>query len=115
MASLQQRLHLRRPLAALVAGALVWLLARAVSASVANAQLSGSPSLLVQVDAFTANFLVPLVSLLTAFLVGWWLKPAVLRPQFPRESNVSFSLWRGLLRYIAPPAILVLMLVGHIL
>jgi len=115
VASLQQRLHLRRPLAALVAGALVWLLARAVSASVANAQLSGSPSLLVQVDAFTANFLVPLVSLLTAFLVGWWLKPAVLRPQFPRESNVSFSLWRGLLRYIAPPAILVLMLVGHIL
>jgi NSS family neurotransmitter:Na+ symporter len=113
VATLQQWLHLRRPVAALVAGTLVWLLARAVSASVAAAQLSGSPSLLVQLDAFIANLLLPLVSLLTALLVGWWLRPAVLRPQFSRESDASFSLWRGLLRYIAPPAILLLMWVGH--
>lgn len=115
VATLQQHLRLRRPIAALVAGAGVWLLARVVSMSVAAAQLAGSPSLLTQLDAFTANLLLPLVGLLTALLVGWWLHPVVLRPQFSRELNASFSLWRALLRYIAPPALLVLLLVGHIL
>ncbi|PLW70475.1 sodium-dependent transporter [Pseudohalioglobus lutimaris] len=115
VATLQHQLRLRRPIAALVAGAVVWLLARTVSASVAEAQLSGSVSLLTQLDAFIANLLLPLVALLTALLVGWILRPAVLRPQFSRELNASFSLWRALLRYIAPPALLVLMLVGHIL
>jgi NSS family neurotransmitter:Na+ symporter len=115
VATLQQQLRLRRPIAALVAGAGVWLLARWVSASVAEAQLSGTASLLTRLDAFTANLLLPLVGLLTALLVGWWLRPVVLRPQFSRELNASFSLWRALLRYIAPPALLVLMLVGHIL
>ncbi len=115
VATLQHQLRLRRPIAALVAGAVVWLLARTVSASVAEAQLSGSVSMLTQLDAFIANLLLPLVALLTALLVGWILRPSVLRPQFSRELNASFSLWRALLRYIAPPALLVLMLVGHIL
>ena len=115
VATLQQRARLRRPVAALVAGVVVWLLARAVSVSVANSSLDGGGNLLLQLDTLTAGLLLPTVCLLTALLVGWWLRPEVLRPQFAREGNVSFSLWRALLRYIAPPAILVLMLVGHIL
>lgn len=115
VATLQQRARLRRPVAALVAGVVVWLLARAVSVSVANSSLDGGGNLLLQLDTLTAGLLLPLVCLLTALLVGWSLRPEVLRPQFAREGNVSFSLWRALLRYIAPPAILVLMLVGHIL
>jgi len=56
--------------------------------------------------------LLPLVCLGTALLVGWRLNKSVLRPQLARESDLSFSLWRGLLRYIAPPAIVLVMLAG---
>ena len=44
-----------------------------------------------------------------AVLVGWFLHPEILRLELPRESDLFFSLWRGLLRYIAPPAIAILM------
>jgi NSS family neurotransmitter:Na+ symporter len=61
-------------------------------------------------DAVTANLLLPLVSLLIALFVGWRLRPEILRQELARESDLFFSLWRFLLRYIAPPAIVLLML-----
>ncbi len=54
--------------------------------------------------------LLPLVALLIAVLVGWRLRPEILRLELARESDLFFSLWRFLLRYIAPPAIVLLML-----
>ena len=70
-------------------------------------------SFLIAVFIFlTANILLPLVCLLTAVLVGWRLNKAVLRPQLARESNLSFSLWHALLRYIAPVAIALIVLAG---
>jgi len=65
-----------------------------------------------KLDFLTANILLPLVCLLTAILVGWRLNKAVLRPQLARESNLSFSLWHALLRYIAPVAIALIVLAG---
>jgi len=47
--------------------------------------------------------------------VGWGLRTSVLRPQMARESAASFSLWQGILRYIAPPAIVLVLLAGLIL
>jgi NSS family neurotransmitter:Na+ symporter len=70
----------------------------------------GNSNLLTFLDAFTADFLLPLVSLLTAVLVGWRLRPEILRVELRRESDVFFSLWRLLLRYIVPPAIVLIML-----
>jgi SNF family Na+-dependent transporter len=41
-------------------------------------------------------------------LVGWRLRPEILRLELDRERDVFFSLWQRLLRYIAPPAIAVI-------
>jgi NSS family neurotransmitter:Na+ symporter len=54
--------------------------------------------------------LLPLVALLISLLVGWRLPPEMVRLVLARESELFFSLWRFLLRYIAPPAIVLLML-----
>ncbi|MEP5569811.1 MAG: sodium-dependent transporter [Halioglobus sp.] len=109
---LQQQLRLRRVTAVLVVGAFVWLVAWMVSASLGGAAWWGMQNLMHELDFLTANILLPLVCFLTAVLVGWRLNKSVLRPQMSRESNVSFFLWRGLLRYIAPPAIALIVLAG---
>jgi NSS family neurotransmitter:Na+ symporter len=46
--------------------------------------------------------------LLIAVLAGWRLRPEILRLELVRESALFFSLWRFLLRYIAPLAIALL-------
>jgi NSS family neurotransmitter:Na+ symporter len=56
-------------------------------------------------DAITADILLPLVSLLLALFVGWRMRREILRVELRRESGLFFSLWLFLLRYIAPPAI----------
>ena len=113
VAMLMQQLRLSRFTATLVTGALVWYLALAVVVSLspdANMPWVGERNLLRELDFLTAGVLLPLVALLMAVLVGWRLHPAILRLELARESDLFFSLWRGLLRYIAPPAIAILML-----
>ena len=61
-------------------------------------------------DRFTAELLLPIVALLTAVLVGWRLRPEILRLELYREMDLFFSLWQRLLRYIAPPAIAVIII-----
>jgi NSS family neurotransmitter:Na+ symporter len=73
-------------------------------------QWFGYSSLFGFLDALTVGLLLPLVGLLTAVLVGWRLRPEILRLELDRESRLFFSLWRFLLRYIVPPAIAALML-----
>jgi NSS family neurotransmitter:Na+ symporter len=58
-------------------------------------------------DAITAGLLLPLVSLLTAVFVGWYMRPEILRMELFRESDLFFALWRFLLRYFVPLAIIV--------
>jgi NSS family neurotransmitter:Na+ symporter len=112
VAMLMQQLRLARFTAALVVGAVVWYLALAVVLSLgpgeAPSWLQGR-NLLRELDFMTAGVLLPSVALLVAVLVGWRVHPAILRLELSRESDLFFSLWRGLLRYIAPPAIAVLM------
>ncbi|MCB1690643.1 MAG: sodium-dependent transporter [Halioglobus sp.] len=99
--------------AALIVGAIVWLLSLAVVSSFQSGpgvQWFGNRNLLGVLDAVTARVLLPLVALLTALLVGWRLRPEILRLELARESALFFSLWRFLLRYIAPLAIALLIL-----
>lgn len=56
-------------------------------------------------DAITADLLLPLVSLLTAVFVGWFMRPEILRMEMYREPDLFFALWRFLLRYFVPLAI----------
>ena len=105
---LMQRLRLRRVSAAIAVGVLVWLLALVVTLSLAPGDeytRLANGSLFRIVDRLSADVLLPLVALLTAVLVGWRLRPEILRLELYREMDLFFSLWRRLLRYIAPPAI----------
>ena len=111
--TLKQWARLERLTATLLVGAVVWLLGVAVVVSFASGEglpWLGNLNLFEFFDAITTDVLLPLVSLLTALFVGWRLRPEILRLELYRESGVFFSLWRFLLRYIAPPAIVLLML-----
>ena len=106
--ALMQRLRLRRVSAAVAVGVLVWLLALVVTLSFAPGDeytRLANGNLFRFMDKFTAELLLPIVALLTAVLVGWRLRPEILRLELYREMDLFFSLWQRLLRYIAPPAI----------
>jgi NSS family neurotransmitter:Na+ symporter len=112
VATLIQQTRLGRFTATLVVGTAVWLLALVVVLSFGEEKQLlwfGKRNLLGVLDYLTAGVLLPLVALLISILVGWRLRPDILRLQLSRESDLFFSLWRFLLRYIAPPAITLLM------
>ena len=112
--ALMQRLRIRRFTAVLLVAVVVWLLTLLVALSFTPQAFFGSLSggLFGLLDAVTVRVLLPLVALLTALLVGWRLRPQILRLELYRESNLFFSLWRLLLRYIAIPAIVLIMVVA---
>ncbi len=72
----------------------------------------GGGNLLGLFDILTAGVLLPVVAFLLALLVGWRVSPELLRDGLARESDRFFSLWYFLLRYIAPPAIALLLLMS---
>jgi NSS family neurotransmitter:Na+ symporter len=113
VAALTRSWRLERFTAALLVGVVVWLLSVAVVMSFqsgAEPQWIGQQSLFGFLDALTAKVLLPLVALLIAVLAGWQLRPEILRLGLDRESRLFFSLWRFVLRYIAPPAIALIIL-----
>jgi NSS family neurotransmitter:Na+ symporter len=111
--AVMQWFKVRRTVALASVALVVWSLGAAVALSLVARQgllAPGGQSLFAALDAFTANVLLPLVCLLTALFVGWRLRPEILRLELSRESDTFFSLWYFLLRYIAPPAVLLVML-----
>jgi len=112
-----QRLGIGRPYAVVVVLGVVWVLGLTVIRSLATGEglaWYGNRNLLEFLDWLTAGLLVPLVSLFTALYAGWHLRPEILQTLFGREAALSFTLWRTLVRYIAPAAI-VLILAGGLL
>ncbi|HEY6131392.1 MAG TPA: sodium-dependent transporter [Halioglobus sp.] len=113
VALLIQQARLKRFTAALLVGAVVWLVGLAVALSLAPGtgfQWMGNANLLNILDVLTSGVLLPLAALLIAFFVGWRLRPEILRLELARESDLFFSLWHFLLRYIAPSALVLLLL-----
>lgn len=108
--AVKQRFRLRRVTAVAIVGALAWLLAYAAAFTLDNSSGEGGVDLFRQLDRLAGGLLLPLVALGTVILVGWRLRRPLLRAYLYRESNLFFSLWYFLLRYIAPPAILLVML-----
>lgn len=106
--ALMQRLRVRRLTAVLIVTAVVWLGGVVLAISFApdgyaGPLADGGPFLWL--DWVTSGLLLPVVALFTAVLVGWRMRPEILRLELYRESKLFFSLWRLLLRYIAIPAI----------
>lgn len=105
VAMLIQQTGLQRFTAALLVGAVVWLLAWVVVTSLepgSELHWFGNRNLLGVIDFVTTGVLLPVVGLLITILVGWRLRPEILRQVLWRESDALFSMWRFLLRYLAP-------------
>ena len=106
---LMQRLRIRRLTAALSLGVSLWIVGLLVALSFGPGEFYpalANGNLFRALDRVTADLLLPLVALFTAVLVGWRMRPEILRRELYRELDLFFSLWRRLLRYIAPPVIL---------
>lgn len=113
VAYVEQRMRLRRTLAALVCAGTISILSLGCALSFniwQDMHWYGDYTLFEALDRLTVLFLLPLVALFTALLVGFGFRREVLLVELYRESRHFFLLWRVCLRYIAPPAILVIML-----
>nr|WP_277602400.1 sodium-dependent transporter [Parahaliea mediterranea] len=108
VSSLVQWLGLRRFTAVLLAGAGCWLLALLAVESLGTTS-PGAANLLVRLDHWAAGVLLPLAALLGCVFVGWRMRSPLLRARLYRESDGFFSLWYALIRYIAPPAIVLVL------
>ena len=112
MSYLSERMYLRRPLAALVLGLGTWLLALCCALSFNQWQdvhFVADLTLFELLDVLTVGIMLPVVALLTALLVGYAMHREILRVELYREGNYFFICWRICLRYIAPPAILIIL------
>ncbi|MEM8659299.1 MAG: sodium-dependent transporter [Pseudomonadota bacterium] len=110
---LMQRFRIGRVASAVLVGTVVWLLSILVSLSLMPGAVEdylANGRLFRLVDTLTANLLLPLMALLTAIFVGWRIRPEILRRELERERAVFFWLWQIVLRYVAPPAIVIMML-----
>jgi NSS family neurotransmitter:Na+ symporter len=108
-----QRMRMRRPVAALVVAVCVWMLALALSFNQwQDIYWYKDMTLFSLLDFVSADILLPLVCLLTAMFVGYGMKREVLRIEMYRENATFFFLWRACLRYIAPPVIVLIMLIA---
>lgn len=113
VAWLVERFKFRRIIATVVVGLLVWLLGFAALLSFSHwsdIRWLGM-TIFSWLDFVSASVLLPLGGLLIAIFVGWRMREEAVRDEFYRDSGFIFVLWYWLLRYIAAPAVLVILLV----
>lgn len=103
-----------RPRAALALIAVVWLvgLLSIGSFSVWPDWRPGGKSLFAWIDWLSADVLLPVSALAMAILVGWRMRRETIRDELHTERPRLFWCWRFALRYIAPPAIMVILIAG---
>lgn len=63
-------------------------------------------------DFLTSRVMLPLTGLFIAIFVGWVLAPAVSRQALSGEGSRIWPLWFGILRYLCPPAIALVLVMG---
>ncbi len=109
---LQRHLRLTRPAAVTAVVLAVWGGGWVVAASMSEYGWNGRHNLLGHIDYIAAGIMLPLMALVLALLVGWVIKPGVVRPGLNREPRLHFSLWRWVLRYISAPALALVLVAG---
>jgi neurotransmitter:Na+ symporter, NSS family len=100
-----------RVFAASVVAFAAWLLgiAALLSLNVWSGHTLFGKGVLDLLDYLTANILLPLGGMLIALFVGWRMRAASLRDEL-RLDGWPFALWHGLVRYVAPIAVLLVFL-----
>jgi NSS family neurotransmitter:Na+ symporter len=113
-----EKTHWSRPRATAVVAGLTWLIGvpsllsfNTLSDFHPLAMFAGSANKTVfdLVDYTIANVLIPINALLIALFVGWRLNAAVTIDELGWGSGMRYRLWRLLLAYVAPAAILLIL------
>jgi NSS family neurotransmitter:Na+ symporter len=65
-------------------------------------------------DFVTASVLLPINALLIALFSGWVIAGSALQRELAMKHDVFFTVWQVLMRYIAPVAVLVILISGFI-
>ena len=113
---LSERFNWWRPLAVAFVAALVWGLGlvSVLSFNLWSEISWRGMSLFTLMDFVAANILLPLGGLLIAILVGWVMRREVVQDELPVEGGLIFSLWYGLLRYIAVPGVVLVLVLSFL-
>jgi NSS family neurotransmitter:Na+ symporter len=63
-------------------------------------------------DYFSTKMLLPLGGLLIAVFAGWAVNKAASRDELTSLNAVTYEIWHFLIRFVVPPALLVILVVG---
>lgn len=109
-----ERFGMRRPLAALVLGIIIWLMGIASLLSFNHwAEIKiFSLSVFDFLDFLTANIMLPLSGLLIALYAGWVLTSNMTRDELALGCNKVYAAWWFVIRYIAPVAVMIIFVVN---
>lgn len=97
-------------------GIIIWILGIGTLLSFnlwAEYKLFGK-TLFDMLDFLTANIMLPLGGLLIAVFVGWAMRQADLKEEVKMESPLMYTIWRFVLKFIAPVAVAIVLVNGLI-
>ncbi|MBS1545121.1 MAG: sodium-dependent transporter [Bacteroidetes bacterium] len=63
------------------------------------------------IDYFASNFMMPIGGILMAIIAGWMLQPGSAKEELD-VPDLHFSVWRFLIRFVAPLSVLFILLAG---
>lgn len=111
VAWLNEQLGLHRSLAALLVGGGAWVLTIAVVESFSVESVLGVPAGINVMDwvGVASQFLMPAVALLSVLFLAWVVDRRFLTEELEMFSPVLVRFWRGLLRWVVLPAILLVL------
>jgi NSS family neurotransmitter:Na+ symporter len=109
--TLNEKLGLHRALAALLTGGFAWLAAIAVAEHFSSDTVLGLPFDINMMALFglASQYLMPVVALLTVVFLGWVVDQRFLAEELEMFSPILVRFWRILLRWVALPAILLVL------
>ncbi|OHC32498.1 MAG: transporter [Pseudomonadales bacterium RIFCSPLOWO2_12_59_9] len=112
IAWLTEKFTVTRPKAALISGAVLWLLSigSVLSFNAWSEMTLHGKTFFDCMDYLTANLLMPLGGLLTVLFSGWVLSRATVQQAIGIDHPQLFQLWWYLLRWLTPLGILVVFL-----
>jgi len=116
---LEEHRGFKRPVMALAAGLLAWLVGLAISLSfnlwgdfrpLGVFKFFADKTLFDCMDFLVANILLPLNAFLIAVFAGWMMSRQSTRQELGLPDGVRYTFWRFTLRYVAPLAFVLIFL-----
>ena len=112
VAWLVERRGLSRTQASIVSGFVTWLvgLGTVFSFNVWQSYTLFGKTVFDLLDFLTSNIMLPLGGLFIAIFVGWSMRESSVKDEIAIENPALYSLWRILIRYVAPVAVSIIFL-----